>query len=81
MDGTTLRDAFHDFVSRERIEGLARELTLVERVRKLDVPALVWALVVGAGSDDSGQMADADTAFLAEAECSVVRGSFYGNTG
>jgi len=54
MDGTTLRDAFQDFVSRERIEELARELAVVGRVRKLDVPALVWALVVGAGSDDSG---------------------------
>lgn len=77
MDGTTLRDAFQDFVSRERIEELARALMIVERVRKLDVPALVWALVVGAGSDDSGQMADAYSAYLAEAEHSVVRGSFY----
>jgi putative transposase len=77
MDGTTLRNAFQAFLSRERIEELARELAVVERVRKLDVPALVWALVVGAGSDDSGQMADAYSAYLAEAEHHVVRGSFY----
>ena len=77
MDGTTLRDAFEAFVSRARIDELARELRVVERVRKFDVPALVWALVVGAGSDDSGQMADAYSAYLAEAEHHVVRGSFY----
>ena len=57
MDGTTLWDAFEAFVSRARIDELARELAVVERVRKFDVPALVWALVVGAGSDDSGVFA------------------------
>jgi len=77
MDGTTLRGAFQAFVSRERINELARELRVVERVRKLDVAALVWALVVGSGSDDSGQMADVYSAYLGETEHHVVRGSFY----
>ena len=77
MNGTTLREGFQAFVSQERINELARELTVVERARKLDVPALVWALVVGAGSDDSGQMADAYSAYLVETKDHVVRGSFY----
>lgn len=78
MDGTTLRNTFHLFVPAERIEDLAAELGVLQRQRKRNLVALVWALVLGAGSDDSGRLADVYSAYLAEAEHDVVRGSFYG---
>jgi len=77
MDSTTLRETFHDFVARERIEELSDELGVIERCRKLDLVALVWALVFSAGGDDSGRQADAFSAYLLEADDEVVRGSYY----
>lgn len=77
MDGTTLRETFHLFVPRKRIEEVAAELRVLERERKRNLVALVWALVLGAGSDDSGRLADVYSAYLKEADDDVVRGSFY----
>jgi putative transposase len=77
MDSTTLRETFHLFVARERIEELATLLRVMERDRKRDLVALVWALVLGAGSDDSGRLADVYSSYLKEADDEVVRGSFY----
>jgi len=50
---------------------------VVERVRKLDLVALVWSTVLSSGSDDSGRLIDVKTRYEDEADVEVVRGSFY----
>jgi len=77
MNGTTLRRAFNEQLSRDLISGLAGELGVIERERKLELVALAWSLVLVAGSDDSGRLADAYSAYLEEADEERVRGSFY----
>jgi len=77
MNGTMLRTALFGFVSPEAIRARSEEIGVIQRLRKLDLVALVWALVFAAGSDDSGRQADAYSKYLEEAEHGVVRGSFY----
>lgn len=77
MDADTLRSAFHIFLPSSRILEHSNMVELVERVRKLDVVALVVSLVLTAGSDDSGRQADAYSQYLEEAGEHVVRGAFY----
>ena len=78
MDGTILRETLQAILPVEVITDLARWHGVVERNRKQDVPALVVALVLTVGSDDSGRLADAYRRYLVEApEKAVVRGSFY----
>lgn len=78
MDGTILRETLQAILPVDVITELARWHGVVERNRKLDVPALVVALVLTVGSDDSGRLADAYRRYLVEApKKAVVRGSFY----
>ena len=77
MNPTTLRDAVQAFFPRELVETIAREVGVQRRVRKLDVYGLLVALVLSAGSDDSGRQADVFTAYNDETSSPVVRGAFY----
>jgi len=77
MEGNDLREALQLFVPSERVEELSKEVNLVQRVRKLDVQALVVSLVLTAGSDDSGRQADVYSKYLEESGQLVVRGGFY----
>ena len=78
MDGTILRETLQAILPVEVINDLARWHGVVERNRKQDVPALVVALVLTVGSDDSGRLADTYRRYLVEVpENAVVRGSFY----
>lgn len=77
MDARTLREATLSFFPAEHIEAVAREHKVQQRVRKLDVSALVVSLVMTAGSDDSGRQADVYAAYKRESGKDLVRGSFY----
>jgi hypothetical protein len=62
------------------IEQYAEKLGVVERSRKRDIVKLVYSLVLFAGSDDSGVLADAMKRYNIEVEAKkrVVRGGFHG---
>jgi len=77
MDGNDLREALHLLIPSTRVRDLSALIHVVQRVRKLDIVALVVSLVLTAGSDDSGRQADAYSKYLEEAEHHVVRGGFY----
>lgn len=79
MDGTILRETLQAILPTSIIEQAAEELGVVERVRKREIVKLVYALVLSAGSDDSGVLADAMKKYNTEVEAKkrVVRGGFY----
>ena len=77
MDATTLREAVLDHLPRERVKAHAELAGVQQRARKLDLYALVVALVMSGGSDDSGRQADVYETYRAEGTPKVVRGSFY----
>jgi len=77
VNGTTLLQTLQAILPASRIEEAARDHGVITRKRKLDIVTLVRALVLSAGSDDSGKLADARRRYLREAEQTVVRGAFY----
>jgi len=77
MDATTLRDAVHTFFPETLIKAAIKRLGVQMRDRKRDLSCLLAALVMTAGSDDSGRQADVFEAYLEEADQKVVRGAFY----
>lgn len=77
MNGTTLLRTLQALLPPSRIEQAARDHGVITRQRKLDIVRLVRSLVLSAGSDDSGTLADARRRYLREAEQPVVRGAFY----
>ena len=79
MDADGLRQIFNNVISEEAILGHSRALGMIQRERKLDIVRLVRSMVLGAGSDDSGRLADAMSYYLQEKpDDRVVRGIFYG---
>lgn len=78
LDGTILRHTLQAILPAAVIEHEARALGVVERPRKLDVTALVRALVLSEGCEDSGRLADAFRRYQADETDPVVRGAFYG---
>ena len=77
MDGTILKETLQAILPRSVIEDFAERLGVIERSRKLDIVKLVYSLVLSAGSDDSGVLAEAMKRYNTEARKSVVRGAFY----
>jgi len=77
MDSTTLREAVHTFFPRDLVIARACELGAQRRAKKRDIHCLFVALVLTAGSDDSGRQADVYAAYQEETDQPVVRGSFY----
>lgn len=79
MDGTILRETLQAILPESVIEQYAESLGVVERSRKRDIVKLVYSLVLSAGSDDSGVLAEAMKRYNTEVEAKkrVVRGGFY----
>lgn len=79
MDGTILHETLQSILTESRIEKFAEELGVIERLRKRDVVKLVESLVLSAGSDDSGVLAEALKRYNTEVDVGkrVVRGAFY----
>lgn len=77
MDGTILRETLQAILPESDIEYYAEKLGVIERARKRDIVALVYSLVLSAGSDDSGVLAEAMKRYNTEARKQVVRGAFY----
>jgi len=77
MDGTILRETLQDILPQTVIEKFAERLGVIERTRKRDIVKLVYSLVLSAGSDDSGVLAEAMKRYNTEARERVVRGAFY----
>jgi hypothetical protein len=77
MDGTILKETLQAILPRSVIEDFAERLGVIERSRKLDIVKLVYSLVLSAGSDDSGVLAEAMKRYNTEAQKPVVRGAFY----
>ena len=59
MDGTILRETLQAILPQSVIEKFTERLGVIERARKRDIVKLVYALVLSAGSDDSGVLAEA----------------------
>jgi len=77
MDGIILRETLQHILPMSLIEDAAKELGVIERERKREIAKLVYSLVLSAGSDDSGVLADALKRYNTEADQRVVRGAFY----
>jgi hypothetical protein len=79
MDGTILRETFQGIITESIIEKYAEGLGVVVRCRKRDIVKLVNSLILSAGSDDSGVLAEAMKRYNTEVEAKkrVVRGGFY----
>lgn len=77
MNGTILQETLQAILPESVIEQFAERLGVVERTRKREIAKLVYALVLSAGSDDSGVLADAMRRYNTEAKKRVVRGAFY----
>jgi len=77
MDGTILKETLQAILPQSVIEKLAEKYGVIERTRKRDIVKLVNALVLSAGSDDSGVLAEAMKRYNTEAKKRVVRGAFY----
>jgi hypothetical protein len=77
MNGTILRETLQAVLPSGEIQRAARELGVVLRERRLDIEKLVGALVLSAGSDDSGVLADAMRRYKAQTGDDIVRGAFY----
>lgn len=77
MDGTILRETLQAILPQSVIEKFADKLGVVSRSRKREIVKLVYSLVLSAGSDDSGVLADAMKRYNTEAQKRVVRGAFY----
>jgi len=78
MDGTILRETLQAILPSEKIHQAAKDIGVVQRARKLDLEKLVASLVLSAGSDDSGVLADAMRRYKGETGDDIVRGAFYG---
>ena len=77
MDGTILRETLQAILPEKVIERFAEKLGVIGRVRKREIVKLVYSLVLSAGSDDSGVLAEAMRRYNTEAREQVVRGAFY----
>ena len=72
-----LRSLFTSVLPGELIDELAVEFGLVERERKVDIRALVRALIFAASTPDGGLQADALRAYLEMNVAPISRAAFY----
>jgi len=77
MDGTILKETLQAILPESTIEKFAEKLGVTQRARKREIVKLVYSLVLSAGSDDSGVLAEAMKRYNTEARSGVVRGAFY----
>ncbi len=77
MNCDDVREIFETVLPQADIEKWADELGVVKRDRKLDVVALVRALVISAGTPTGGIQADALRAYIDYDVKPVARGAFY----
>lgn len=77
MTGEELRKHLKAVVPLEAIRSLAKEYSVVERERELDIVQLVIALVLGGGTHEGGRQFDALRRYLESGAPRVVRGAFY----
>ena len=77
MDGATLKRILQEILPAWLIRQKAKDLGVIQRIRKRDVVKLAESLELNAGSDDSGVLADVHRRYCEEAEETVVRGAFY----
>jgi hypothetical protein len=77
MDGTILRETLQAILTEFVIVTFSEKLGVIKRFRKREIVKLVYSLVLSAGSDDSGVLAEALKRYNTEARERVVRGAFY----
>ena len=79
MNGMILLETLQAILPESIIEKVAEKLDVVTRERKREIVKLVYSLVLSAGSDDSGVLADALKRYNTEVDAKkrVVRGGFY----
>lgn len=77
MNSAILKETLQAILPEKMIELAAWEHGVIFRQRKLEIVKLVQALVLSAGGDDSGTLADAFRRYRSEANQTVVRGAFY----
>lgn len=76
-DGSTLATRLATLLPRPVVEELARERGVVERQRKVDVYALVWALVLGFQSGSERTIETLRGAYQRASEQDIARSAFY----
>ena len=77
MKGSDVQRIFEAVLPAEEIESWAAEFKVVKRDRKLDVVALVRAMVISAGTPSGGIQADALRAYLDHDVPEISRSAFY----
>jgi putative transposase len=77
MNGAILAETLQAILPESKINQAADDHGVIERQRKLEIATMVRSLVLSAGSDDSGKLADAMRRYRSEAKEQVVRGAFY----
>lgn len=77
MNGAILAKTLQAILPESKINQAASDHGVIERWRKLEIATLVRSLVLSAGSDDSGKLADALRRYRSEAKKKIVRGAFY----
>ncbi len=77
MDGAQLRDLFQKILPSDLIEAHVAELGIQERVRKLDVNALLQAMVICGGNHRFGTQAGMLHRYVANGCPEVTRAAFY----
>jgi hypothetical protein len=77
LTGSELQAIFEEVLPVEEILAFAEEMGVVQRQRKLDVAALVLALIITAGTPSGGWHADALRNYFKLNAPKVARSSFY----
>ncbi len=77
QDSTTLAGRLATFLPRDTVEERARRLRVVKRRRKVDIYALVWALVLGFQVGSERTLEALRTAYQRAAGHSLARSAFH----
>ena len=77
MRGADVRRVFEEILPDAALLALARTSKLQERARKLDVVALLRAMIIAAATGYGGRQADVMRLYLENGAEPVVRGGFY----
>jgi putative transposase len=77
MTGEDVRQVLEAILPHEAIEGLCMQFGVIERQRKLDLGALVRAMVIAAGTPGGAYQADVLRSYLESAGPRVARSAFY----
>jgi len=77
MNGEALKHHLQAVLPLEKLDALAKEYRVVQRVRELDLVQLITALVLSGGTHEAGRQFDVLRRYVESGAPRVVRGAFY----